>query len=274
MLRLIPDWVLYIAALGIILFVVFRPSDDAPPSPPEGIVKEGGLLPPASPFDERILVQVSAPRDGIGSAFAVNSEGDWLTARHVVDGCETVAILVAPERYLEVDRVIVSDRNDLAVLQTDISPYPVTLNVKEDLEIGERGYHIGYPQGRPGEVASRLMSRSKLVIRGERRSSESVLTWAESGRTEGLDGTLGGLSGGPVYDADGYVRGVIVAESPRRGRIYSASPASVRQFLDENNIPLQGEPARPIKLTSYGNDADFARRRLQVVKVACEVSEE
>lgn len=273
MLRLTPDWIIYLLALGVILFGVFGTSPDhnAPPPPPEVFEQEGAMLPPASPFDERVLVQVNRPRDGIGSAFAINTSGQWLTARHVVDGCDAVALLVAPNRYVPVQRVAISERFDLALLETTQSQNPVALDVAGGLRIGTYGYHVGYPQGRPGEAVSRLLSRSSLITSGERSGRESVLAWAETGRTQGLDGSLGGLSGGPVYDAEGRVRGVIVAESPRRGRIYTAAPETVASFLRENGVDIIGDRPQPFSPDSYGRNADAVRRNLQVVKVACNV---
>ncbi|MEM8615704.1 MAG: serine protease [Pseudomonadota bacterium] len=272
MLRWIPDWVLYALALGVVLWAIFSgPDNDAPPPPPEAIEREGAMLPPISPFDERVIVQVTKPKSGVGTAFAINDDGHWLTARHVVDGCDKVSLLVAPNQYATVEAVTISSTYDLALLETNVSPYPVVLDVESPLTIGTFGYHVGYPQGRPGEAASRLLSRSQLITRGERRSEESVLVWAETGRTRGLMGSLGGLSGGPVYDDEGRVRGVIVAESPRRGRIYSASPEAVSSFVSSTGVPLMGERPRPFSPRSYGREADYARRKLQVVKVACEV---
>ncbi len=274
MLRWIPDWIIYGLALGIVLWSVFSsPSQDAPPPPPESIRNEGAMLPPASAFDERVLVQVTAPKDGIGTAFAVNTNGQWLTARHVVEGCDEVALLVAPEQYIRARRVAISPEHDLALIETAASPFPVLLDTESSLKLGTYGYHVGYPQGRPGEAASRLLARSNLISKGERNGSESVLAWAETGRTRGLLGSLGGLSGGPVYDDTGRVRGVIVAESPRRGRIYTASPETVANFLQAQGVELIGERPRPFSPDSYGREADFARRNLQVVKVACSVEE-
>ena len=97
MMRWIPDWVVYALVLGVVLWVVFSgETDDAPPPPPEAIEQEGAMLPPPSAFDERVLVQVTAPKSGVGTAFAINGEGQWLTARHVVDGGNELALLVAP----------------------------------------------------------------------------------------------------------------------------------------------------------------------------------
>ncbi|MEO0608379.1 MAG: serine protease, partial [Pseudomonadota bacterium] len=161
MLRWIPDWILYALALGVVLWAIFSGgSDDAPPPPPEAITQEGAMLPPPSAFDERVLVQVTAPKSGIGTAFAINGQGQWLTARHVVDGCNDVSLLVAPGQYARARTVTVSESSDLALIETESSPSPAPINTQNDLRIGTYGFHVGYPRGRPGEAASRLMARS------------------------------------------------------------------------------------------------------------------
>lgn len=274
MLRWIPDWIIYGLALAVVLWAVFSGgSDDAPPPPPEAIEQEGAMLPPPSAFDERVLVQVTAPKSGIGTAFAINGDGQWLTARHVVDGCNEVSLLVAPGQYSRARSVTISEKYDLALIETESSPNPAPINTEDDLRIGAYGFHVGYPQGRPGEAASRLMARSNLISRGQRSNSESVLAWAETGRTRGLMGSLGGLSGGPVYDQAGNVRGVIVAESARRGRIYTAAPETVAKFIKATGVETIGESPRNFSKDTYGREADHARRNLQVVKVACSVDE-
>ena len=274
MLRLVPDWVIYALVLGVVIWAIFSGgTDDAPPPPPEAIKEEGAMLPPPSAFDERVLVQVTAPKSGVGTAFAINGEGQWLTARHVVDGCNEIALLVAPGQYAPAARVIVSEEFDLALIETDSSPNPAPINTDDDLRLGAYGFHVGYPQGRPGEAASRLLSRSNLISRGRRSNSESVLAWAETGRTRGLMGSLGGLSGGPVYDENGNVRGVIVAESARRGRIYTAAPEAVAEFIKATGADALGGRSSAFSTDSYGEKADIARRNLQVVKVACSVEE-
>jgi S1-C subfamily serine protease len=270
------DILLYALVLGTVIWVlsgIGSEDADAPEPLPDHFEMDGPMLPSPSVFDERVLVQVDEPQNGLGTAFAINRNGDWLTARHVVDGCERVSILVAPRRYVPVAEVQVSRTSDLALLSTGRSPRAAELDLGEDLRVGEYGFHVGYPGGRPGEVATRLLARSRLLSRGERRSDEPVLAWAEVGRTRGLNGGLGGLSGGPVFDAEGRVRGVIVAESPRRGRIYTADPASIRTFLDEvGATPADAPSPRSISVRDYGAQADHARNSLQVVKVACEVS--
>lgn len=269
------DWLIYAAALGFILLVVFSlaPEAEAPkPAPPSEIAQEmGPLLPDPSPLDELVVVQTGPPKDGVGTAFAVNSRGDWLTARHVVDGCARVSLEVAPGNYVPVARISLDEGHDLALLSTGRSPNPVTLDLTSPMFLGSEGYLVGFPQGQPGELASKLVGRSRLVTRGARETDMPILAWAEVGRTSGLTGTLGGISGGPVFGKDGSVRGVIVAESPRRGRIYTTAPQSVDAFLAGMGVPLEAGPADTFGVRDYGASSDSARRRLQVVKVMCEV---
>jgi serine protease Do len=273
------DWLIYVGALGLMLAVIFAlaPDADAPAPAPmsefqEQLAEElGPLLPDPSPLDELVLVQVGEPQNGVGTAFAVNSSGDWLTARHVVEGCAKVTLMVAPGNYVPVANIVVDEDHDLALLSTGRSPFPVSLALQGPLHVGSEGFAVGFPQGEPGELATRLVARSRLVTRGRRSAEAPILAWAEVGRTEGLRGTLGGISGGPMFDATGAVRGVIVAESPRRGRIYTTAPQSVEAFLTKLGVPLESGPADKFELSGYGAPSDNARRRLQVVKVTCEV---
>ena len=111
-MKYVPDWLVYTLALLAIVGGVFSntPDQDAPPATPDSIQREGATLPPPSAFDETILVRVDSPKDGIGTAFSINAAGNWLTARHVVDGCDEVALLVAPDRYLPVETISISGK--------------------------------------------------------------------------------------------------------------------------------------------------------------------
>ena len=81
-----------------------------------------------------------------------------------------------------------------------------------------------FRRGGPAKSVLRLLGREYLDVRGRGAHTEPVLVWAETGRTDGLKGSLGGLSGAPALDAGGRVIGVTIAEAPRRGRIYTTAP--------------------------------------------------
>ena len=273
----ILDLVAYVFALGMFVLVLFsagtRDADAPPPLPTITVLDdEGRPLAPPSRFDEQILIQAQSPQDGVGTAFAVNSDGYWLTAKHVVDGCRDVGLFVREGTYVPAKNIRIDEMSDLALIKTASSPSPVRFSLDSVLRVGAKGFHVGFPQGDPGEVVSQLHSRSSLVSGGGRHGREPVLTWAELGRTRGLNGSLGGMSGGPVYDSKGAVRGVVLAESTRRGRIYSAAPNAIKAFLVAQGVEYaSGGTSRPIEVENYGGEADRARRIGQVVKVACRV---
>ena len=270
----ILDLLAYISVLGMTVLLLFSAGTrdaDAPQAPPDALEEVGAALAPPSPFDEQVLIQVARPQDGVGTAFSVNSDGFWLTARHVVEGCRHVGLFVRPGNYIPVENIEIDQRFDLALLKTDYAPNPVTLSLDSVLRIGSEGFHVGFPQGKPGEAVARLHSRSSLISSGERKGREPVIAWSELGRTRGLEGSLGGLSGGPVYDRRGAVRGVILAESPRRGRIYTAAPSVIKEFLAEMDVEYGENTAVDFSMRDYGEKADSIRRSGQVVKVACRV---
>lgn len=269
-----PDWLIYggILAAAVTASLMTSGRADAPPAPPVAGEEElGAFLGPVTPFDPTVVVEAPATpaQPTTGTAFAVSGEGVWMTARHVVEGCARPALIVGGSRAVSAD-VRLSRRTDVAILLTEGGPDPLPVSERgRRLRVGQAAYHPGYPQGRPGEATSRLIGRETLHVRGRGQRDEPVLAWAEIGRTEGLVGTLGGLSGGPALDGQGRVMAVTIAEAPRRGRIYTTAVESLTQAAGE--LELEGEYARGAVLsrTNYGTVADEMRRDLRVAQVVC-----
>lgn len=267
----IPDWLIYIGALALIWFVLSRFDEraDSPQAPP-GYRYSAPLLPEASAFDPEILVEVGPQSTGAGTAFAIAPEGWWLTARHVVDSCSNIAILVGGGLASPVERFMVGDGLDLALLKTSRGPASLALSFDESqFRVGQIGFHLGFPQGAPGEAASRLIGRERLVARGRYSIDAPVLTWAEIGRSGKLFGSLAGISGGPVLDTAGRVVGVTLAESVRRGRLYTATPQTVQKLIAANQVTARGRVAGRISESNYGLSHDKLRQSLSVAQVVC-----
>ncbi len=264
MWKRIPDWLIYFLIVGFVYLNAVMQSEtiDAPIPPAE----VGELLPSQSPSDPSILVNIDKPSSGAGTAFAINKEGQWLTARHVVDGCHDIGLKLGNRRILRAQSQL-SKNSDVALLTADWKRSPLTPDFDSQRRLGEYGYFFGFPQGKPGEVIGKLLGRRRLKVRGRYRTDEPILAWTEIGRTRGLRGSLGGLSGGPVLDSDGEVIGIVAAESPRRGRVYSVAPRNLSQYARRTDYAT----ATPIANASYGLQADRYRRDRRIVQVLCYV---
>ncbi len=274
-MRFIPDWVIYIVVTILLVVVLFEFDERQRAPAPEwqgGANSDeiGAFLPPPSVYDPEVLVEVGEVSTGLGTAFAISEDGWWVTARHVVDSCEEVGIIVSRSAAAPVTDVRIAQFADLALLKTDVAPTAMALDTSErQFQVGQRAYHVGFPQGRPGEAYSRLIGRETLVARGRYNIEEPVLAWAELGRTADLHGSLAGISGGPAIGANGQVIGVTIAESSRRGRIYTASPSSLLDLLRVEKAEAVGTPTPRMTPDNYGQNADDMRRALAVAQIVC-----
>ena len=268
----LPDWLVYSAVVSALVVAAIgrREVADAPAPPPPVLGAEAAPLGPASPFDPAIVVKVSPkPDPGSGTAFSVADDGVWLTARHVVEGCKQVALIVAPGRGVAA-KVQIDPRGEAAILTTEGGAPAMPLGLTLPLKRGDRAFHPGFPQGKAGEVTSRLLGRENLVIHGRGDHTEPVLVWAEVGRTDTLVGSLSGLSGAPALDPAGRVIGITIAEAPRRGRIYTAAPETIARALKGTRGAGAGFAlGEPITTENYGRVADSLRRDLRVAQVTC-----
>ena len=119
----IPDWFIYSVALVGVLYVLLSQNDDdanAPQAIPEEYQLPNVALPAPSIFDEEVLVEVEENAGpGVGTAFALARPGMWMTARHVVEGCQDLAIRVGPSRIVSVRKFETDQAGDMALLYTD-----------------------------------------------------------------------------------------------------------------------------------------------------------
>ena len=146
-----------------------------------------------------------------GTGFYINREGDFITNRHVVQGCQSITVRTS--RGDRPARLIASDAGrDLAILRTQTTPgdiAPLRWNIA-DLRLGDPLFVYGFP-GEAGAGGTPTFVRTRLsAIHGPGGQPEWLQLEAA---------TQQGNSGGPVLDSSGNVIAVIFG----RAEIYETA---------------------------------------------------
>ena len=233
----------------------------------------GPVLPKASRRDPLFTIETGEKANSTGTAFAIRDDGIWITARHVIDGCDKVGLIVSPRRAVKVSRILPHPRADMAMLWTRRTAPPLAIS-NDTLRVRQEGFHFGFPQAKPGQVTSSLLGRRNMRTTGRYRHTEPVVAWAERRRVPSTD-SLGGISGGPALNANGEIVGVTVASSKRRGRVFTTAPISMDQLLSQANVKPAGRPSAGLNTgPADSNFIDYGsalRRQLTVAQVICRV---
>ena len=261
-----PDWLIYAAIVAVLaLLATGLPWARGTPERP---IRVGDPLAPASLFDPAVWVSAPPPGPGAGTAFSVGNAGVWLTARHVVEGCGQAVIVTAPGHGVAA-QVRLTPGRETAILITRGGAPALPIAPDIGLKRGQQAFHPGFPRSRPGEAASVLLRRATLLVGWRGLRAEPVLTFAETGRWPAIRGSLAGLSGAPALDADGRVLGVTVAENPRRRRLYTTTPASLRAALAEAGVTPSNGAGEALTEASWRGASDDLRGALSIAEVEC-----
>jgi serine protease Do len=195
--------------------------------------------------DESFVIEerAEAPADSMGTTFSIDRSGAWLTAEHVTHGCTRVGIeqggfarpvpRLVESREADASLVRGGVASDQALPLSDRMPPP-----------GSVGYHMGFPGGQPTLVISELIGAAR-ARRGVGEETQPVLAWAEHARIPMGDGTLSGISGGPVFAEDGHVVGVTSAATDRRGRILTTAPDAMMRLVVASRAVTERPVAYP-----------------------------
>ena len=214
---------------GLLLVAWFGKDAGLPPLTVEQFDPRSPRRPLPGWSDEQFVIEDDGRRaDSMGTAFAVDRDGAWLTAEHVTHGCTRVGL--EDGRFARpVSRIVESREADAALVRDGVTSNAALPLSNRAPQPGTPGYHMGFPAGQPKLVLSELIGEAS-ARRGRSDLTQPVLAWAEKGRIPAGDGTLSGISGGPVFAEDGHVVGVNSASTDRRGRILTTAPDAMMRL--------------------------------------------
>jgi len=208
-----------------------------------------------------------------GTSFYVG--GDlWMSARHVINHQCGRIIMIVDGKNVDAEIKYLDDGADIAVVRAQVPIAVPALPLEtEEIKEDEAAYTFGFPQGQLGGTAGAYLGRTKLKLGGFLSGSAPVLAWTETSRYPSELDSIAGISGGPVIDERGYVVGIIVAASVRRGRDYSVAPEILRgveQQLGNASRPdsasVRSLVSPPVTLSA---SADVMKKSARIVETYC-----
>jgi S1-C subfamily serine protease len=147
-------------------------------------------------------------KSGQGSGFFIDNEGHILTNNHVVEGAETVTVIIHDGTEMEADVIGTDEQNDLALLKVDADGLDnvsyLTLGDSDLIKPGQMAVAMGSPYGLEGSITVGIVSGVGRSLTGEaRRTIVDVIQ---------TDAAINpGNSGGPLLNSDGEVIGINTA---------------------------------------------------------------
>lgn len=177
--------------------------------------------------------------EGSGTGFIISEDGYIVTNHHVIDGADSVEVLIPGQsEYMDAEIIGYDSKTDMAVLQVDASDLPyVEMGDSDLLEVGELAVAIGNPFGDlAGTVTVGVISAldRSISIQG---STYSLLQTDASINS--------GNSGGPLVNSYGEVIGITNAKVSDGEGIGFAIPVNdIKSVIEDlvNNGYVKGRP--------------------------------
>ena len=222
-----------------------------------------------------------------GSGFFISRKGHVITNQHVVGDCQKVTVGDNAKKQVTADILETDRRNDLALLKISslkmasvetkslirklgIKIVPLAsdgLLRSEDVDLGEDVLVAGYPYG---EIFSDSIKVTKGIVSANKGLGD------DSGQFQIDAAVQPGNSGGPIYDENGNIVGVVVAQlnkmkfAKHSGSIpenvnFGIKASTVRQFLTSSGLPTKW--SKRSESISTRELAKIAKR--QTVMVMC-----
>jgi len=146
------------------------------------------------------------PQHGVGSGFIVDTSGDVVTNRHVVQGATKVTVTMNDDKEYSAHVVGKDAQTDVAVVRLDHPPSNLVvarLGDSDKLDVGEWVVAVGSPLGLEQTVTAGIVSGKGRPGRHVQMSGRRVRGYIQT------DAKINpGNSGGPLVNLEGEVVGV------------------------------------------------------------------
>ncbi len=181
----------------------------------------------------------SVEQQGAGTGMIVSSNGYVLTNKHVVDGADSVSVILPDGKTYENVRVLGSDPlNDVAFLKIDdVSDLPaVTLGDSKTVRIGQGVVAIGNALGQyQNTVTSGIISGTgRPVVASTDGTAASAESLNDLIQTDAAINS--GNSGGPLLNLEGQVIGINTAVAQEAQGIGFAIPIGATKGMLQHVI--------------------------------------
>ena len=199
-----------------------------------------------------------------GTAFFVSSDGRMLTNAHVVQKCQQIRVAGASARLLARDGV-----NDLALLASDLHPAQWA-NWRQTAKQGEEIVAYGFPLAGVLSSGGNVVTGNVTALAGIGDDSRFLQISAP---------VQPGNSGGPLFDRNGNVVGVVVAKldamsiASATGDIpqnvnFAIKASAAVAFLDAQRVPRSEEAVSDLAVP-LSTPAIAARAQSLTMRVIC-----
>lgn len=167
--------------------------------------------------------------EGSGSGIIVTSDGYIVTCEHVIDGAESITVILNDDTEYTATLVGVDSRNDLAVIKIDATGLtPATLGDSDMLTVGEDVIAIGNPLGElRGTATGGMISAVSREVNVEGVKMTLLQTDAAISP---------GNSGGGLFNSSGSLIGIVNAKASSEnaeGIGFAIPVSSVKQIISD-----------------------------------------
>jgi S1-C subfamily serine protease len=171
-------------------------------------------------------------QQGVGSGVIFDNQGHILTNNHVVEGADTMTVILPDGRKFQASVVGRSPAHDIAVIKIDADNLPVaTLGDSSKLDVGQWVVAIGNPlalsQDSPTVTVGVVSALGRTIgAQGEDAGIANLIQ---------TDAAINpGNSGGPLLNLDGQVVGINTAKIQQAEGIGFAIPINdAKQIIDQ-----------------------------------------